>query len=68
MTVFSVLELLANYLTLVVIRDNCFHILAKGFRSSVDIERYLFDTVTSFTWQDDNTLFIDIEDALEING
>ena len=61
MNVFKVLELLANYLTLVVIRDNCFHILAKGFRSSVDIQCYLFDAVISFTWQDDGTLFIDID-------
>lgn len=68
MTVFSVLELLASYLTRVVIRDNDFHVLATGFRSSVDIECYLLYAVTSFTWQDDNTLFIDIEDAREING
>ncbi len=61
MSVMAVLELLANDGTRVVIRDNDFHILATGFKFSWDVKRYYFDTVDSFTWQNDGNLFIDID-------
>lgn len=51
-----------NLYTGVVIRSDSmpFKVLAKGFYNSADVLRYIMRDVSSFAWQDDNTVYIDI--------
>jgi hypothetical protein len=47
--------------TIISIRDEDFHLIAHGNRYHDDVLRYIDSRVSSYTWQDDNKVFIDIK-------
>lgn len=62
MTVGNIFEMgIAKDNTEVFIRDSEFHVLAHGNWYQDHILEYLHDEVESFTWQDDEMLYIDVK-------
>lgn len=47
--------------TEIIIRDKDFHVVAQGNWYQYCILGYAYADIESFTWQDDNKLFIDLK-------
>lgn len=47
--------------TEIIIRDKDSHVVAQGNWYQDDILDYAYADIESFTWQDDNKLFIDLK-------
>lgn len=62
MTVKKIFDVgLVNDSTEIFIRDEGFHVLAHGNWYQDDVLEYLDHGVESFTWQDDNKIYIDVK-------
>lgn len=62
MTISKIFEVgLINDDTEVWIRDSEFHVLARGNGYQDNVLNYLPSEVESFTWQDDNKIYIDVK-------